>query len=101
MNPLTKLVTIATLWGCVALGVGTAADPAAMGSGEGSSLRASLAAEVRDQLTRAFALERLIRQATTRAVVIDGNHMVVEASRLPRELSSEAWRYAVRIASTL
>jgi hypothetical protein len=97
MNSLTKLVTIGTLWGCVALGLGGVGEQGATES-PGSALRASFVTEAREQLTKAFALEQLIRQTTTRAVSVEGNHMTVEASRLPRELSSEAWRHVVRVA---
>jgi len=101
MNPLTKIVTIGTLWGCVALGVATPTDIAGSPAATANSLCASFVAEVRDHVTKAFALERLVRAGTTRVAVIEGNHMIVEASRLPRELSSEAWRYVVRVASNI
>jgi len=101
MNPLTKFVTIGTLWGCVALGLGGQGDQIATDGSAAGALQASLGAELRDQVTKAFALERLVRQATTRVVVVEGNHMVVEASRLPRELSSEAWRYVMRVATNI
>jgi hypothetical protein len=87
MNPLTKLIATATL-------LGSALAGAAAGSLSGTHgwtvnavgvLSTQVAAQVQDHVVKTLALSRVVRMVRGASAVIDGNHMVVEASRLPPE----------------
>ena len=87
MNPLTNMIATATLLGSALAGAAAGNLSGAHGvtARDVGVLTTQVASQVQDHLVKALALSQVVRMVRGASNVIDGNHMVVEASRLPPE----------------
>jgi hypothetical protein len=108
MNPLTKIVATTTLIGSTLIGAAPscASNSVVAALPQITAVTAQvgewIASELQVQLAKALAIPHAIRSARGPSVfVIEGNHMIVEAKRLPPEVPLEALAEAAKAAFRL